>query len=287
VHARHLVEPCGRIAVAGLGHAPVERHRAERAARERRPQDRPNAREAGAGGQQHEVLDSVGGCLPDEGAMGPFELEQVRGPQRRETLLGEQAARHAADMELEPVRFALFRRPVGDREAAALAVLEHELRMLAWRAAERLGALQLDHEPRDLGRERFADQHLGRMPRWRERRRAPVREAQPQVAGGAALAHQQFARVDLIGRLRRRRDALDAAFEQLRAARTAFAALAGERHGHALRQRRVEQAARAIEGKSRALGREGAEEMRGLRRHGELRGRNALDANLNRMWSCL
>ena len=99
--------------------------------------------------------------------------------------------------------------------------------------------LHFDDELRHAWRQRQARHHARAARLGRPGRRLPVRKCQAQIAGRAALAHQQLVVGGDIGTFVGRRDAFVAAFQDRGAARAALAALTGEGYLRALGQRRV------------------------------------------------
>jgi hypothetical protein len=83
--------------------------------------------------------------------------------------------------------------------------------MLAGQVAVVVLALHFDDELGDVGGQRQARRDAGAARRTGFFGGAPMREAQRQVAGGAALAHQQFVAGRLVAAVRGRRHAFIAA----------------------------------------------------------------------------
>ncbi|KAG0927143.1 hypothetical protein G6F31_018154 [Rhizopus arrhizus] len=117
------------------------------------------------------------------------------------------------------------------------------------------------------------DDQFGHIRLWK---------AQRQVAGRAALAHQQFIVGRHIGTLGRRHDALEAPRQHLRPARAALSTLTGKRDGRAIGQRGIQDRSLAVRGER--AGRQGDGVGRG---HGRFRvtdGRGHPDHNLSIEW---
>ena len=217
--------------------------------------------------------------------------QRIARRQARQDAVGEDAAGHAADVELQPdrpgrialgdVRRGVARhrgarssgarscgdrscsdrskgvrrsgdRYVGDGEVAPAAVFQQQLHMLSRQPGVGPRVLQFDDELRHVRRQRQA-RHHARARLGRPGRRLPVRKGQAQVADRAALAHQQLVVGGDIGTFVGRCDAFVAAFQDRGAARAALAALTGEGHLRALGQRRVQDGGAAVRGEGAGI----------------------------------
>ncbi|KAF1043474.1 MAG: hypothetical protein GAK35_02171 [Herbaspirillum frisingense] len=228
------------VEVAGIVAAPVQRH-AEAGGRmrivQRGQQHRLDAGIAGAGGKQHQL--GMFARLPGAGSEAAFQAEAVACLQAIQHAFGEQPAGHAPDVEFQPA--IVGRGQIGDREAAAAAIVEVKLQILARTHLGRLPGRRLHDQTRDAGDERALLQHA-RFEAQGLRLQRPAGNLDAHVAAGAALAQQHFVLGQRIGRTQRHIVvAAMAACQHAHLAAAAFAAAAGEWHRRALRQRGVQQ----------------------------------------------
>jgi hypothetical protein len=114
------------VAIVRRASAPVQGHRLQRAALQRCHKDGSHARIARAGGQQHQVVDA-GRHLrrPGATALRAVQGQHVAGLEAGQDAIGEGAAGHAADVELQPGRPRRAGR-IRNREVAAGAAVQDQ-----------------------------------------------------------------------------------------------------------------------------------------------------------------
>src|SRR5207237_8062665 len=122
--ARPALRDVVHVKVALDAAAPVERDRALDALRLRVFADRLDRREARAARHHHDRLVAL--LAQIKRAERAFEAQEIAYLHRAEHLLGDQATRRLADVELQRAD-ALLARRIGDRVAAALGVVPQEV----------------------------------------------------------------------------------------------------------------------------------------------------------------
>ena len=108
---------------------------------------RLDRREAGAAGDEDHRL--VGFLAQVERPERPFEAQDLAALVRREQRVGEEAAGHVPDVQLE--QRVVVRRG-GEREAAAMPVLQQEVDVLPGEVLQPLVRRKLELHDRDVGR---------------------------------------------------------------------------------------------------------------------------------------
>mmetsp|Transcript_41205 Transcript_41205/g.96295 ORF Transcript_41205/g.96295 Transcript_41205/m.96295 type:complete len:555 (-) Transcript_41205:257-1921(-) len=225
--------PGVQVEVGLLAGAPVQHHRPGRADVAGSLDDGLDRRKAGAAGQQNDGLGRV--LAQEEAAEGAFHAQDVLLLERVEDMVGEPAAGHVADVQLDLAGLAVRR--IGHRIAAAGAVAQDELDILASAELEILVGRQLQAQHGHVGGRLVDRDDAGGQLEHRELASAGHRARLDDAVGlGAGAAGQHEAGGFLLGAqgLGLVVAVHDAAVEQLALAGAAGAVLAAVGQAHAL-----------------------------------------------------
>ena len=196
VKLRLLLLPLRRAGRAGRDRASRARpSRAPSAARvevvmQRVLDDRLDRREAGAAGDEDDRLVRL--LAQVERAERPFEAQDLAPLELVEELVGEEAAGHVPDVQLEQ-RVVVRRRR--EREAAPPAVLQQEVDVLAGEVLQALVRRQLERDDRDVGRRpcRSTRSRQGRRRIWMSPARRTSRTSMHEVGQRLRAAEEREA----------------------------------------------------------------------------------------------
>ncbi|MBX3607875.1 MAG: NAD-dependent epimerase/dehydratase family protein [Piscinibacter sp.] len=165
-----LLGPVVQVQVGPAAAAPVQHSRPRDGLELQVLDDRLDRREARAAGQQHDGLVAV--LAQEEAAERPLQAQDLLLLHRREDVVGELAARHVADVQLDEGLVGLGVRRVGHRVAAPCTVAQDELDVLPGVVAQRVIGRQLHRQHGDVGRGALDRHHAAGHLAHRELARA-------------------------------------------------------------------------------------------------------------------